>query len=207
MAVRRVLKLGNPQLYELCAPVAPNEIPWLGAAIQDLHDTLTAFRARYGAGRAIAAPQIGVRKRIVYWWNPPAGFAVETRWHPAQLGVASSAFDPAGGFIVFLNPALSEPSEDMMEVWDDCMRFPGLLVGVQRHRACRIAYHDMGWTERSVLLEGDLSELLQHELDHLDGVLAAGCSPCPTGSCRCSSNNWTTCAARWSSCHACCAVG
>lgn len=59
-----------------------------------------------------------------------------------------------------------------MEVWDDCMCFPDLPVKVMRHKSCRIRYRNQDWEEESMLLHGDLSELLQHEYDHLDGVLA-----------------------------------
>ena len=146
MAVREVLKLGNPRLCEVSAPVSKEELPALRTVIQDLHDTLMDFRAEYGAGRAIAAPQIGVMKRLIYM-------------HVAEP-------------VVFVNPALTALSEDMMEVWDDCLCFPDLLVKVLRHRTCRIVYRDLEWNERTMDLEGDLSELLQHEVDHLDGVLA-----------------------------------
>ena len=104
------------------------------------------FRRKYSAGRAIAAPQIGVMKRLVYMHID----------------------EP----VVFINPILGMKSEETMEVWDDCMCFPDLLVKVERHRGCRITYRDMNWREHSMMLEGDLSELLQHECDHLDGILA-----------------------------------
>jgi peptide deformylase len=63
-------------------------------------------------------------------------------------------------------------SNDMFEVWDDCMSFPDLLVRVQRHRSCTIEYRDDNWAKHSLDLENDLSELLQHEYDHLNGILA-----------------------------------
>ena len=59
-----------------------------------------------------------------------------------------------------------------MRVWDDCMCFPDLLVKVERHKTCTISYRDLDWNEQKTQLEGDLSELLQHEYDHLDGILA-----------------------------------
>ena len=59
-----------------------------------------------------------------------------------------------------------------MTLWDDCMCFPDLLVKVQRYRSCKIIFRDIEWKEHAMLLEGDLSELLQHECDHLDGILA-----------------------------------
>ncbi len=122
------------------------EMPALKAVVDDLHDTLMAFRARYKAGRAVAAPQIGVAKRLIYMHID----------HPT----------------VFVNPVLEERSEEMIELWDDCMSFPDLLVRVRRHRSCKIAYRDLDLNEQSMPLEGDLSELLQHEYDHLDGILA-----------------------------------
>ena len=66
MAVRDILLLGNPRLYEVCLPAAPNELAGLTGIVEDLHDSLIDFRTRFGRGRAIAAPQIGVAKRLVY---------------------------------------------------------------------------------------------------------------------------------------------
>lgn len=146
MPIREILLLGNPLLYERCAPVAPDEVDRLRPVIRDLHDTLMDFRARYGAGRAMAAPQIGVMKRLVYMH--------------------------VGEPVVFFNPALDRLSEETMQLWDDCMSFPELLVRVARHRGCRITYRDMDWVQREWVLGEDLAELLQHECDHLDGVLA-----------------------------------
>ena len=146
MAIRKILLLGNPRLYEVCEPIKTDEVSSLGSTIQDLHDTLMEFRKRHGAGRAIAAPQIGVKKRLIYM-NIEQPF-------------------------VFINPLLSDKSPETMTVWDDCMCFPDLLVKVERHQRCRITYRDTEWKEQTLPLEGDLSELLQHECDHLDGILA-----------------------------------
>jgi len=146
MGVREVLRLGNPRLYEASTPVDRGELPALRQVVRDLHDTMMAFREEYNAGRAIAAPQIGAMKRLVYMnINEP---------------------------VVFINPTLSPQGGETMEVWDDCMCFPDLLVKVLRHRRCLVVYRDLEWRERAMSLEGDLSELLQHEVDHLDGVLA-----------------------------------
>jgi peptide deformylase len=146
VAVREILLLGNPQLHEASLEVQQGEIPTLAGIIQDLHDTMMDFRVRHGLGRAIAAPQIGVMKRIVYM--------------------------NTGEPVVFLNPRLTPAGNETMEVWDDCMSFPELLVRVERHRACRVEYLDQDWNGKVMDLEGDLSELLQHECDHLDGILA-----------------------------------
>ena len=146
MAVKEILLLGNPRLYEKSEQLREADLKSAADVVKDLHDTLLDFRKRYGAGRAIAAPQIGYMKRLIY-------MCVENP-------------------VAFINPCLEESSEEMMEVWDDCMCFPDLLVRVRRHRRCRIRYKDLEWNERTMDLTGDLSELLQHEYDHLDGILA-----------------------------------
>jgi len=111
-----------------------------------LHDTLLAFRKKHGAGRAIAAPQIGIQKRLLYMYID----------HP----------------VVMINPSLEFPDDEKMEVMDDCMSFPNLLVKVMRYKRCSIHYTDLEKNACKMELEGDLSELLQHEYDHLDGILA-----------------------------------
>lgn len=143
---REILLLGNEELYQISEPVKPDEIETLKSVVQDLHDTLMDFREKYHAGRAIAAPQIGVKKRLLYMFIDKP--------------------------VVFINPVLEFPDNEMMEILDDCMSFPNLLVKVMRHKRCRIKYLDMEWKEQVMSLEGDLSELLQHEFDHLDGILA-----------------------------------
>ncbi|WP_373078917.1 peptide deformylase [Fusobacterium varium] len=143
---REILLLGNEKLYQISEPVKPDEIETLKSVVQDLHDTLMDFREKYHVGRAIAAPQIGVKKRLLYMFIDKP--------------------------VVFINPVLEFPDNEMMEVLDDCMSFPNLLVKVMRHKRCRIEYLDMNWKEQVMSLEGDLSELLQHEFDHQDGILA-----------------------------------
>jgi peptide deformylase len=126
--------------------VLEKECDTLPGIIQDLHDTMIEFRNQYGVGRAIAAPQIGVMKRVIYMHIDKP--------------------------VVFVNPVLKDFSKEMIELWDDCMCFPDLLVRVKRHRSCTIDYYDENMEPHSLTLEDDLSELLQHEYDHLDGVLA-----------------------------------
>ncbi|MDF1540948.1 MAG: peptide deformylase, partial [Candidatus Thorarchaeota archaeon] len=114
MAVRKILHLGNPDLYEVSQPVEKAEIGTLRSVISDLHDTLLNFRSKYGVGRAIAAPQIGVMKRIIYMYiDKPE---------------------------VYINPELKNLSDEKFEIWDDCMSFPELLVRVERHKRCTIDY-------------------------------------------------------------------
>jgi peptide deformylase len=146
MAIREILLLGNPKLYEVCEPIRREDLHALIPAVQDLHDTLMRFREQCGVGRAIAAPQIGIMKRLIYM-------------HLHRP-------------VIFINPILDSKSSETMALWDDCMCFPDLLVKVERYQRCRIAYKDMEWKEQTMVLADDLSELLQHECDHLDGILA-----------------------------------
>jgi peptide deformylase len=146
MAVKDIVLLGNPELYRVSQPVRKCEVNGLSGVVKDLHDTLMDFKKRYGVGRAIAAPQIGVKKRLVY-------MVID---RPT----------------LFINPVLEQKSREMIEVWDDCMCFPDLLVRVRRHKRCLIRWLNIDWKEEKRMLEGSLSELLQHECDHLEGILA-----------------------------------
>lgn len=146
MAVCPILQLGNPVLYEPSVPVLRDELPEMARVAADLRDTMMEFRRVHGFGRAIAAPQIGVGKRLFYMHID----------------------EP----VVFVNPELTARSDGMLEIWDDCMSFPDLFVRLRRHESCTILYRDLEWREESMELSGDLSELVQHEHDHLDGVLA-----------------------------------
>lgn len=147
---RQILLLGDPVLYGCCEPCRKEELPELITIKQDLCDTLLAYRAKYGVGRAIAAPQIGVQKRVIY----------------RHLDTP----------ILFINPRLEFPDGEMVEIRDDCMSFPGLRVRVMRHKRCVIHYKDERWHDQTLQAEGDMAELLQHEYDHLDGILATMCA-------------------------------
>ncbi len=147
MKLEKVLKLGNPVLYQKSSSVQKEELNSLLPVIQDLHDILFEFRAIHNAGRAVAAPQIGVMKRLIYMNND-------------------------GKSSVIINPILENLSDEMFEVWDDCLCFPNLLVKVRRHKSCILRFTDGNWNEQIWNLSGSLSELIQHEYDHLDGILA-----------------------------------
>jgi peptide deformylase len=145
MAVREILMLGNPKLYEESSKVTREELEELKSLIEDLKDTLMEFREEYDWGRAIAAPQIGVTKCVVYMHvNQP---------------------------VILINPVIKLRSRRKVLVWDDCMSAPDLLVKVKRYRRCKVEYRDANWQKRSMYLEGKLAALMQHEVDHLKGIL------------------------------------
>jgi len=146
MAVKDILMLGDPRLYEVCEPVRKDEAKSCIPQINLMFETILDFREKYGAGRAIAAPQIGLMKRII---------CLNTDKQVAMI-----------------NPELSDFSNERFELWDDCMSFPNLLVKVKRHYSVTLHFFDLDWNKQVWHLKGDMSELIQHEYDHLDGILA-----------------------------------
>ena len=140
-----ILPLGDPRLYEVSLPVVPDEVDSLRSSIGDLHDILFEFRAKYNAGRAIAAPQIGVMKRLIYM----------------HVGTPT----------VIMNPVLSELSPEMFELWDDCMCFPNLLVRLKRHRSLRLTFRDENWKEHSWVLTESMAELVARNASERDSYL------------------------------------
>ncbi|UCH85192.1 MAG: peptide deformylase [Candidatus Latescibacterota bacterium] len=146
MAVRNIVLLGDPLLLQKGAPVGADELGLALSIGNDLRDTMRAFRQRHGWGRAIAAPQIGVSKQVVF------------------MEVSSPQ--------ILINPIIENPSAETIEIWDDCMSFPELMVKVRRHRAVEVSYRDHEWQRRRIKAEDALAELLQHEIDHLNGIVA-----------------------------------
>ena len=140
-----LLLLGDPRLYDVCEPVAEADLPLVPGWVADLHRVMEEIRAKYHFGRGIAAPQLGVMKRLIY------------------LNVDRPR--------VLINPEWVSLSDETFELWDDCMSFPHLLVKVRRHRALTLRYRDEHWQEQTWSVADDLSELIQHEYDHLDGIL------------------------------------
>jgi peptide deformylase len=140
-----LLLLGDPRLYQVCEPIQQNELPLVRDWVTDLHNVMQQIRARYHFGRAIAAPQLGIMKRLIY------------------MNIDKP--------VVFINPELSGMSDEKFELWDDCMSFPNLLVKVMRHRQITVNYLDEQWQPQQWQMTDSLAELLQHEYDHLEGIL------------------------------------
>jgi len=146
MATKEILQLGNPVLRSTCSPVKAVERNILEALVEDLRDTLYDFRTRNGFGRGISAPQIGESKRVI--------------------------FVDAGEPLPLINPVIIKRSRKQVMLWDDCFSFPDLLVKVKRNLAIEVRYQDLSGRKRHLAAEGALSELLQHEIDHINGILA-----------------------------------
>lgn len=145
MPARRILQLGDPLLRQVSAPVRDPAHVW--TVLRDLDATLGEFRRAHGFGRGISAIQIGEPLRIIY------------------LEVGETSYS-------LVNPEYTHQSQEMFELWDDCFSFPDLMVRVRRHRRIALKYQDESGAPRELDASGAMSELIQHEMDHLDGVLA-----------------------------------
>lgn len=145
MPVRRILQLGDPLLRAVSAPVptAAEAEP----VFDDLRDTLHEFQRAHGFGRGISAVQIGEPKRLIY-------------------------IELAGRAYRLRNPEFTFQSSEKFQLWDDCFSFPNLLVRLERAERVRVRYEDDAGREQVIDASGAFSELLQHEIDHLEGVLA-----------------------------------
>ena len=150
MAVRKILQLGDPRLRQLAArhDFASNSVD-VESLIADLRDTLAHSRKETGYGRGIAAPQLGVSERVIFLELPDR--------EPWPL----------------INPQITWRSAEKIVVWDACLSFLAIFMQVERSREITVRYQDVRgeWREIRAGEERDLSELLQHEIDHLDGVL------------------------------------
>src|SRR6266403_5304865 len=150
MAIRTVLQLGDPGLREVAGRVSDPAAAEIRALVEDLSDTLAYWRKTTGYGRGIAAPQLGVNLRVIFLRLPG-----EAAWP-------------------LVNPEITWRSEEKIVVWDACLSFLSIFMQVERHREILVRYQDSQgeWREVRAGEERDLSELLQHEIDHLDGILA-----------------------------------
>jgi peptide deformylase len=150
MAIRPVLKMGDPLLQQVASPVARFDAQ-LGELIRDMDDTM---RALSGAG--IAAPQIGVSVRVVLF---------ELKENPRYPHVSPVPYT------VLVNPQLTPLGEEEEEGWEGCLSVPGMRGLVPRWRRLRYQGFDREGAPIDRTVEGFHARVVQHEVDHLDGIL------------------------------------
>ena len=141
MVIKEVRMLGNPKLREKSFDVNDFNLD-LEQNLKDLKNTLTHLQQTKKIGRALAAPQIGVMKKLIYYQLPERSFYMT-------------------------NPKITWKSEDMVNVWDSCYSFDvAFFVEILRHKSIKVEYQDEKGTTIIEDFTDDLSELVQHEVDH-----------------------------------------
>jgi peptide deformylase len=151
MAVREVLRMGHPVLRERAKRVERFATPELRALVQDMRDTMAA---KNGAG--LAAPQIGVSERVVI-------FGVD---HNPRYPDAEEV-----PFTVLVNPQIVMLTREVEEGWEGCLSVPGMRGIVPRYTRLRYSGFDEEGTPIEREAEGFHARVVQHECDHLDGIL------------------------------------
>jgi len=151
MAIKPVLRMGEPLLFAKAEPVARFDTPELHALIQDMHDTMAHMN---GAG--IAAPQIGVSLRVVIF-----GVGSNPRYPDAEQVP----------YTVLINPLLRPVGDAMDDGWEGCLSVPGMRGVVPRYKRLHYTGFDQFGQPIDRLVSGFHARVVQHECDHLDGIL------------------------------------
>ena len=153
MTIQTILKMGNPALNVVSEPVPDPAAPAIRALLQDMRDTLESV-----SGIGLAAPQIGVPLRVVLYCLPASRI-------PAGAATAPVPWT------ALINPTIVALSDEKVHLWERCLSLPGLYARVPRHEHIAIRYQsaDGAWLQKEC--HGYHATLLQHECDHLEGVL------------------------------------
>ncbi|PKO91721.1 MAG: peptide deformylase [Betaproteobacteria bacterium HGW-Betaproteobacteria-1] len=151
MTVRTILRMGDPVLLQKAAPVEAFDTAELHALIQDMQDTMAHMD---GAG--IAAPQIGVSLRVVIF-----GVGANPRYPDAEQVP----------YTVLINPVLNPVGEAMEDGWEGCLSVPGMRGIVPRYQRLHYTGFDQYGKPIDRLVSGFHARVVQHECDHLDGIL------------------------------------
>ncbi len=151
MAVKNVLRMGEPLLLQKAQPITAFDTPELHALIQDMKDTMQAMD---GAG--IAAPQIGVSLQAVIF-----GVGANPRYPDAEQVP----------YTVLINPTLNFISDEMEDGWEGCLSVPGMRGVVPRYTRLHYTGFDQYGNTIDRLVSGFHARVVQHECDHLLGIL------------------------------------
>jgi len=151
MAVRSVLRMGDPRLLQRSHEVERFDTPELHALLQDMHDTMDAL-----SGAGLAAPQIAVPLRVVIF-----GLKRNPRYPDAE----------EVPYTVLINPLLTPLDAEMEDGWEGCLSVPGMRGLVPRHRSLRYRGCDQYGNAIDRSVSGFHARVVQHEVDHLDGIL------------------------------------
>ena len=151
MAVRPILRMGDPRLRETSAPVEAFDTPELHGLIADMFDTMEA-----ADGAGLAAPQIGCARRVMIF-----GVERNPRYPQAE----------AVPITILVNPEFEVLDDTLTSAWEGCLSVPGMRGYVPRYTAIRYRGYDAWGEEIEREARGFHAVVFQHEYDHLDGVL------------------------------------
>ncbi|HEV7985479.1 MAG TPA: peptide deformylase [Steroidobacteraceae bacterium] len=152
MSVRRVLRMGDPQLLRISEPVQEFNSPRLRELLADMRDTMAAL-----SGAGLAAPQIGVPLRVVIFGTG----APNPRYPEAEVVPAT----------VLVNPEIAPLGPDVEQGWEGCLSVPGMRGLVPRYRELHYRGVDEQGRAMNRRVSGFHARVVQHEVDHLDGIL------------------------------------
>ncbi|MBC96935.1 MAG: peptide deformylase [Halobacteriovoraceae bacterium] len=166
MAVKEVLKMGNPTLRVKSEPVDPSEIstPEFKQLIQDMFETMDAED-----GIGIAAPQIGVNKQVAIIGVPKEN----PRYQDLEDADQNDEDDEAEGFeiVVVINPKITVTDPTLRGFWEGCLSVPGLRGFVERPSGVRVDFLDLEGKAQTIETTSFAATVFQHEIDHLEGIL------------------------------------
>jgi peptide deformylase len=151
MAIREVLKMGDPRLLAVAQPVGQFGTPELEILLTDMQDTM-----RHLNGAGLAAPQIGVGLRVVIF-----GFEHSPRYPDAE----------SVPFTILINPEITPLGDTLDEDWEGCLSVPGMRGLVPRYRELRYTGFDAARAPIDRTVKDFHARVVQHEVDHLDGIL------------------------------------
>ena len=153
MTIHRILLMGNEHLRRVSVPVDDPSSPAIAALVNDLLDTIISVD-----GNGLAAPQIGVNLRVVVYRVPPHRIPAGAHQQPVP-------------WTTLINPALTPQDDEQRTIWERCQSLPNLYGRVPRYNHVRLTYTALSGEPQTCVARGYHAMLLQHECDHLDGVL------------------------------------
>ena len=155
-----IVQVGDPVLRAVAQPVEIADLPALASLIEEMRDTM---RAAPGVG--LAAPQIGRSLALAVIEAAPTR---HTSLTPEQLAARERSAVP---FHVIINPTIEPVGTDVIEAFEGCLSFKGFVMMVPRFRSVRVEALDETGVSRVIEATGWYARILQHEIDHLHGIV------------------------------------
>jgi len=153
MTIHRILLMGNEHLKQVSSAVDDPTSPETKRLVDDLLETINAVD-----GNGLAAPQIGINRRVVVYRVPPHRIPAGSRQQPIP-------------WTTLVNPVLEPQDDEKRHIWERCQSLPNLYGRVPRYNRIKLTFTALDGSTHSRFAQGFHAMLLQHECDHLDGIL------------------------------------